>query len=380
MTAPTTTQQTTPLGRRLWGVDAARGVALIGMMATHLLSRSDSDPVTTFAFTAADGRASALFAVLAGMSLALADGGAGREPRRPFPLMVARVAVRAVLIGVMGMVLALVDPPILVILTYYAVTFLLVAPLLRLPVGVLATLGIGWAILGPVVSHLIRLEFSLAGVTDQPSFTQLVTDPGGLLRELLLTGTYPAGTWVAYALVGAALGRAMLTPAKLRVLAGAGLALALASWAASRALQRAGASALAEDRSGITVDSFFYGTTPTSTWWWLVIDRPHSGTPFDMLATIGSAVLVITVLLMVFGTEPRRGLRWLSLTGSMTLTLYSLHVVSAALGLPPGLGPVQTWLVHVVAGVALAALWRSTFRRGPLEAVVAAAVNGSTRR
>lgn len=87
---------------RLVGLDAARFLALLGMMATHLLAtRSDSgDP--TWVAEVLSGRASALFALLAGVSLSLMTGG-------PRPLRgearVARSAgllVRALAVGLLA--------------------------------------------------------------------------------------------------------------------------------------------------------------------------------------------------------------------------------------------------------------------------------------
>ncbi len=370
---------------RLLGVDAARGIALLGMMVTHLVPEYGELGGANPAFTLFDGRASALFAVVAGMSLALADGGSRHNPTteqrpwsRPFGVMLLRIVVRAVLIGALGMVLALTDPPILIILTYYALLFVLLAPLLRLPAVVLGVLGLVWAVGAPVLSHLIRRTYGWDVELDQPSFAALASEPAMLARELLLTGAYPAGTWLAYALIGAALGRAVLTPQRLAVLAGAGLALAVGAQLVSMALLRTGADLLRADVSGYTLEGRFYGTTPSSSWWWLAIARPHSGTPLDLLATIGSAVLVIAVMILLFRTSARLAVGWLALVGSMTLTLYSAHGLAASRGLPAGLSPETTWLVHAVAAAVIALVWRGWFRRGPLEAVVAGAVTAVT--
>ena len=59
---------------RLVGVDVARCLALLGMVATHVLAERDPDGSLTTAQWLAGGRASALFAVLAGVSLALMTG------------------------------------------------------------------------------------------------------------------------------------------------------------------------------------------------------------------------------------------------------------------------------------------------------------------
>ena len=76
-----------PEGRRLQAVDAARGVALIGMMAVHVLPATDAAGDISWAHELARGRASAAFAVLAGVAIALSTGGttppkaaAGRAP------------------------------------------------------------------------------------------------------------------------------------------------------------------------------------------------------------------------------------------------------------------------------------------------------------
>jgi uncharacterized membrane protein len=66
-------------------VDAARGVALAGMASVHILPVVARDGTETVAGAVAAGRASALFAVLAGVGIALSTGGRVR-PQRPAPM------------------------------------------------------------------------------------------------------------------------------------------------------------------------------------------------------------------------------------------------------------------------------------------------------
>ena len=57
------------------GIDIARALALVGMMAVHILPDfEDGTSDLTLSHPLAGGRASALFAVLAGVSLALTTG------------------------------------------------------------------------------------------------------------------------------------------------------------------------------------------------------------------------------------------------------------------------------------------------------------------
>ncbi|OUD84500.1 hypothetical protein BC477_16790 [Clavibacter michiganensis subsp. michiganensis] len=60
---------------RLRGIDAARGLAVLGMMAAHVAvprTLELDEPATWLAIT--DGRSSILFATLAGLSIALMSG------------------------------------------------------------------------------------------------------------------------------------------------------------------------------------------------------------------------------------------------------------------------------------------------------------------
>src|SRR5699024_10763774 len=68
-TSATVLDRLSPRGR-LVGLDVARGIALLAMMVTHIFALGDETGMPTWAAAFA-GRASALFAVLAGCSLVL---------------------------------------------------------------------------------------------------------------------------------------------------------------------------------------------------------------------------------------------------------------------------------------------------------------------
>ena len=366
---------------RLTGVDVARCLALIGMAATHIFPSTDPDGSVHLSHTIAAGRASALFAVLAGVSLALATG--GRTPPRARALWAARagVAVRAAALVALGLLLGRVDSPPLVILAYYGLLFVVALPVLGLGARPLLLLAAVAAVLTPVASHLLR-----QGVDPTP-----IAEPWGddLLTELLLTGTYPVLSWTTYLFAGLALGRSDLRrlPSAARLLV-AGMAVAVAARALSAVLLDAvgGADRLARTVGSSTAEvtrslgSGFFGTTPREDWRWLVVSAPHSGTTLDLVHTTGSAVAVLGACLLLARLLPRLVVLPFAAAGSMTLTLYTAHVLALADSSPLLTDDRRTlWLAHVVVALVVATVWRTSVGRGPLEALVAW-LSGSARR
>lgn len=371
---------------RIVGLDVARCLALLGMVATHLVDTRGPGGELTFAHALAGGRASALFAVLAGVSLALMTG--GREPvvGRERWAVSGGLLVRALLIALLGLALGGLGSGIAVILTYYGVLFVLGLPFLGLGARPLLALAGCWVVVGPVLSHLVRPHLPARGV-ESPTFGQLA-DPGRMASELLFTGYYPVVPWLAYLLVGMALGRLDLRSLQVqRSLTVVGAVLAVGAIAASQVLTRSAyvSRALLENPpseetlpqllDGIAAG--MYGTTPTGgAWQWLLVVAPHSATPFDLAQTIGSALLVIGLVLLVVRTLPASGEAAVGVAfgaGRMTLTLYSLHVVMP----PPEMWPDGVldsfgWQLLVLLGIG--AMYAAAGRRGPLEWAVTATV------
>lgn len=370
---------------RVVGLDVARALALVGMMATHILPDLDLDGVT-LSHQLASGRASALFAVLAGVSIALMSGRTARQRGRELAATSAGLAVRALLIAVIGLLLGEVDSGIAVILAYYGVLFLLAIPFLGLRAPALAALAAIWVVVAPVASHLLRPHVPPASY-DVPAFSSL-RDPWQLLTELSFTGYYPAVPWLAYVLVGMALGRTALASWRTTAAVGlVGAGTALASWAVSEMLLDRGGvrGTLAETFTGpgdqgaiaLTLDRGLYGTAPTGSWWWLVVTTPHTGTPFDLAHTIGTSLLVIAVSVALGRLAPRL-MAVVFGAGAMTLTLYTAHVVARSEGLWDGHDP-GTFVGQVVVVLLIGAAYRLGRQRGPLETAVGS-VQSAVRR
>lgn len=378
-----------PATGRLTGVDAARGLALVGMMATHVFPEVVAGS-TALSHVVFSGRASALFAVLAGVGLALSTGGV--RPPGGADLAAARRGIwaRAAVIAGIGLLLGAWPSGVAVILVNYGALFVVATAFLALRARTLVVLAAVWLVASPVLSQLLRPlvaspSYAVTSVAD-------LGRPVGAAVELLLTGYYPVLTWTGYLLLGLAVGRSPLRRTGTAVtLAVVGTVVAVAAWVVSRALTARAVGQGALPRELPTL----YGTTPVGisagpaaegSWWWLVVRTPHSGTPFDLVHTAGCALAVIGVALLVLRLRPAALLLTpLVAAGTMTLTLYTAHVLAL-----PVLGfvlstTVSYWL-QVAVLLAFATAWQAASlhglvpRRGPLEQVAAKASAAASGR
>lgn len=358
------------------GLDVARCVALLGMVGTHTLA-SDAPGGSALVHEVAGGRSSALFALLAGVSMALMSGRTRPEHGAAATRTAARLFLRALLVAFLGLALGELDTNVAVILTYYGLLFCLGIPFLRLTWKPLAALAGVWTLLGPVLSHVVRPALPAPSYAS-PSFAA-VEEPWQLLTELFLTGYYPAATWLAYLFAGMAVGRLPLSSVRVAaVLAIGGQVLALVAKVGSALLVDSG------DVRGLLIRTYagpgspelaeilregLYGTTPTTSWWWLTVSAPHTGTPFYLAHTIGTGLSVIGIALLFASVAPKLFAVVFG-AGAMTLTLYSLHVV---LLVPQAWAEdsMASFLKHSAVILVIGAAYRLAGRSGPLERALA---------
>jgi uncharacterized membrane protein len=380
-----TRTQTTPVARRrVTGVDVARGLALFGMAATHVFDTVGDDGGLTAVGAVASGRSAATFALLAGISLAFLSGGRDVVRGRARAAAAAGLAVRALVVLAVGLLLGLLDT-VEVILPAYALLFLLAIPLLGLRPGVLLAVAAGLAAVVPVLLVATAAAGLEYGERSDPTPVTLLTDPGGVLLQLLVTGAYPVLLYLVYALVGLALGRCDLRSARLAgCLLGAGLAMAVLARAVSAVLlQRLGGlDRLVPDGSGAATTEALadLASEPDqgTSWWYLALASPHAHTHLDVVHTTGSAVAVLGAgLLVTRAVAVARLLGPLAAAGAMTLTLYSAHVVVLWIGVPEN--HAAQYLLMVVGFLAFAVWWRRRHAHGPLEGVVTAASSRARR-
>jgi len=374
--------------RRVVGIDAARGVALLGMMAVHALYAADAQGNPTMSFSIAGGRAAALFAVLAGVGISITTG---RRRVRRGPegwAAAASLVARALALAAIGLILGYEDAQFgTVILVYYGALFLLAIPLVFLPTRTVMVTGVVIAFAVPVLSQLVRGGLP-APLYDHPTVSYLMQSPGRVLADVFLTGEYPALPWLTYVCAGLVIGRLRLSKLTVaRRLLGTGVAMAVVAkfvaWVALGQLggsDRIFAAAQGTAMTKVQVSELLAfggdGITPLSTWWWLATAAPHTSTPLDLIHTTGTAMAVIgLMLLLTDAAKPARAalaaslLKPLRTAGAMTLTLYSAHIVFMNSSLD-NFSAVSGYILQIVVAMIFALVWSSMKGKGPLESLV----------
>ncbi len=358
------------MSRRIAGYDLARALAVFGMVAVNfkvVLGAGKNGPSwLVIAAGLLDGRAAATFVVLAGIGLSLlsrkAYEAALRGEREPLARDRATLLKRALFLFVLGSLYTAIWPAD--ILHFYGVYIAVAAFLLATPTRRL------WSYAGLLVvafvALLLTLDYERGWDWSTLSYDGLWS-PAGMVRHLFFNGFHPVVPWLAFLLVGMAIGRLEMRSATTRrrvLLWGVGVAAIaeLLSAFLSRALT-------AVSPAEAEVVEALFGT------------EPMPPMPLYMLAGAGTACAVIAACVALGERFAHRGwLRPWVATGQLALTLYVGHVVV-------GMGALQLFgrlenqtlpfamaaaALFCVVGVLFAHLWRLRFQRGPLEAIMRA--------
>jgi len=385
---------------RFSGIDFARFIALIGMMAAHVwIVNADQSPGIVDQIAA--GKAAGLFAVLAGVGISLTSRRAltaGRNCAARWNLF-----GRGLALIVIGLTLGLSASSVIVILVYYGVVFWVTIPLLRWSSGALLIGAGALAAAWPFMSSLLRAGLEQPSDLGSASWLSF-SEPLAFVRGLFLTGAYPVPTWIVYVMVGMVAGRLIMSAIDdgalrrlgLRMTA-LGATLATAFWGVSSLVTGplGGFESLARDMPAINSEmltTIFYGggmgAAPPTSLWWLATPAPHTGTTFDLGITVGVALAVLGACLAlgtVLSPALRRVLEPIRRAGSAPLTVYVVHVIATAI--PPAiirasdeaptlaggawyLSSGELWALHITGAIIIGAILLLLHRRGPLETLV----------
>ncbi len=315
---------------RIVGLDLARAAAIIGMFAAHVGDSGvrGNDVAGWGWLWIADGRPSAVFAVLAGVTISLMS----ESDRFGTGHTAVRVATRGVILIAAGFVLDALGTPIAIILGNLGMMFLVIIPAIRWSPRALAGAGFAVLVVGAAAFHFVE------GAWD-----------GFPVVETVTRTYYPVIAWAGYLLVGMAVGKLRLRePAVASALVWTG---AVGTAIAYGAAVLWGASAPWQEATGP---------------WWASLEA-HSTSPFEMVGNTFVALLVIGVCLWIARPTP---LFFPALAfGSMSLSTYTAHIVVIAIvGDQIVRQPSNvSFVVLTLSLMAAATVWRAFLAAGPLE-------------
>lgn len=331
---------------RLGGVDAARALAIVGMVAVHFAPRPlQESGLSAWLLGVPYGKASVLFALVAGVGVSLLA-------QRKADTLRLRLLYRTAWLFPVGMVLQTLDHPVAVILHYYAVWFAIAAIFVHTSDRGLLWWSAGWLAVG-------SLGVAWLGVAHRDwLLVARGNAPGGAIVDILFTGYYPTLTWVPVVLFGMWLGRRDLAvPREWVRLVGGGVAVMAVAF-----------------RGGLIVKDVFDVRTNLGTWGRLLSIDGHSEMPLAVVGSVGLATAVLGLCLWFVASLPRVS-RPLVAMGQGALTLYVGHLVLWHFqpDLFPSFTVANAWTVigwfTLVSAVGMT-IWLVPFRRGPLEMLV----------
>jgi uncharacterized membrane protein YeiB len=334
---------------RVVGLDVARALAVFGMFGVHVGVTDDLQLSPSTWLDIVYGRSSILFAVLAGISIALLSGRTVPVTGDDLVRARTRILVRAAWVFLIGGALEALGADLDVILCVYAVLFVLALPFLQWSRrNLLIAAGVLAVVTPPVL--VVLAQFIVANDAGEAPFPQLA-----------VTGFYPALSWWTFIFVGLAVGRSDLGSRRVR---------------ATLLAVGAGLAALGYGAGWVTTQWWAGGRISEGPWegaerpgqWdsaWLSGAAPHSGTTFEIVGSVGFALMIIAVCLVLAERLPTVTFP-LAAVGSMALSVYTAQVVAISI-IGADNEDNRPWLAFVLVTLLLATLWRLTLGRGPLE-------------
>ncbi len=389
---------------RITGLDTARGIAILGMIATHIFPLVHLDATgehisPTWVGWSLTGVSSALFVILAGVGLSILTANTTHVAATRLQL-----TLRAVVLIFIGLLLGHAGSNVAIILVHYGVMFLLAMWFITLSRKALTITAVTWVVLAPILHGVFSrfMQLQAGGTTTyatewrlwtSPTLADVATRPVLTLWDVLFTGYYPVILFFGYVLVGMAIGRAKLarfSTALILFVSGAltyVVCRGVAWWFLtdeSLTLRVAEATGTAVENvpayavTGSQLDTNLLAGAPQ----WFGLAVPHSGAPLDIYSTAGAAVAAIGFFILLSRSRlVSRVLFPITATGTIALTAYTLHVIIR--GLWPSDWPrimvvgAEQWadvwvmlLVHWGLVIALGVIIKLLGVRGPLETML----------
>ncbi|MBQ4827397.1 DUF418 domain-containing protein [Leisingera sp. HS039] len=327
---------------RLHGLDIARFLAFCGMVLVNFRIAAQvapgTDAISLFT-NSLEGRAAALFVVLAGIGVSLGT---------PDRATMFRRAVFLFAIGLLNLTIFDAD-----ILHFYALYFLVALPFLTVSSRTLLWAAAGTLVIG--LAGLLLLDYEAHWNWDTLTYAEFWTLEG-FLRHSFFNGWHPVFPWAAFLFLGMWIGRLDLASRRVQA--------RMIVWGVAAAVLGALPGMLLQDPE--LAELFGTSAIPPG--------------PFYIIAASGTAVAVTGLMLAIGPALDKAGLgEWLAAPGRQALSLYAAHILLGmgtleAMGqLDGSLGTSRIFgysLGFCALSMVLVWIWNIFARNGPLEALM----------
>lgn len=351
------------MNQRVMGLDLARALAIFGMVIVNFKIAMNAETGNSLLMCFAglfEGRASALFVILAGVGVTFITNKARVSSDRSLVLKNRFLVVKR---GVLLIAIGLAYTPIWQadILHFYGFYFLIAAAIFTVNDKVLLFMSALVMMAFPVLMLVFDYDQNWNWVTlAYENFWSF----DGMIRHIVFNGFHPVFPWAAFLLFGMWLGRQDLSQALMRKRLFVGSLITLLVTESGFYLIR---TAIGDGSAlGLTSEEvrILFSTS---------IIPPL---PQYIISSGSSAVIVLVICLYLSERYYESNIiRRFSQAGRMSLTLYVAHVV-IGMGLLESLGMLENQtinfslfsaMIFCVLGVVFSVTWIRFFKTGPLE-------------
>lgn len=346
---------------RIEAYDIARALAIFGMVFVNFRLACESDtgsPLLLQIVSAMEGRASALFVVLAGIGISLMSQNArhsgNAQQKKAFRINILR---RAFLLIIIGLAYTPIWPAD--ILHFYGFYFITAIPLLFVSDRVLVITMLAVPVI--FIALLSVFDYSTAWNFETLEYADFWS-VAGMMRHIFFNGFHPVFPWLVFLLLGLIVGRQDLSVnSKRRKI----MLFALLSWLGTELLSKKLLSLLHHQ---LSQEDLFA----------LVGTNAMPPMPLYLLAA-GSLALVIICLCIEWAQHQPDNVfvKCLASTGKMSLSLYIAHVILGmglleVFGLLPGASvevAALAALLFCASAIIASQWWARRIGTGPLELI-----------
>ena len=349
--------------QRITGFDLARAIAIFGMVIVNFKVTMNSETGTPFLIwfsSLFEGRASALFVMLAGIGVSFLTKKARESTDKSFEVKSRLSLIKR---GLLLVVVGLIYTPIWYadILHFYGFYFLLAAVIFMKSNKSLLLIATTIVFVFPIL--MLFFDYEKNWIWSTLTYENFWSFDG-MFRRIMFNGFHPVFPWSAFLVFGMWLGRLDLSKNKVRnrLLVGSLITLFVTevSFFLIRTILGDGSALEATSEEVI----FLFSTS-------IIPPLPQ------YIISAGSSAVIVLIGSLYFSEHFAESniSKWLHQTGQLSLTLYVAHVI-IGMGILESNGllgnqtidfSLLSSLIFCICGVGFSVVWLMYFRNGPLE-------------